>query len=399
MNFIIYLVNEGLSKVLPFIAILVVANFIDVSSFGELTLYFILYEMLIIFISNNISATSRIDFFKLSKKQYIESKTYHILGSLLIFIVITFIFYFINKFDFKYVFILAISSFMRTLSYYVLADLQCREKALNYGIYNFFYILFTNLLFIILVMLNYGIESWFYSILLGSFLQFIFVLKYISNYQLIEINLLKIENFKQIYIEYKNGLIFIPQALGFWIKLGIDRILLAKFTSTLVVGHYMFAFQLSWPIMILSTAINLYMTPKINRMLKTNNIDAIKKLLHQFALIIMVFSALIYFISTYIINNFYYVKYYASLEYIPYIVITIVFQSIMMIYLNVFYYINQKQFVSKFIFLTSIIQAISGFLFISFFEIYGLLIFNIVFSCVLLIVILNKLNKVFKIEK
>jgi len=97
--------------------------------------------------------------------------------------------------------------------------------------------------------------------------------------------------------------------------------------------------------------------------------------------------------SFFIINNFYYEKYSPSLEYLPYISISLVFQSVMMIYLNVFYYIEKKKFVSKFIFSTSIIQAVCGLFSMEFIGIYGLLVFNIVFNFIVLMYILGKFHK------
>jgi O-antigen/teichoic acid export membrane protein len=402
MNFFIYLISEGLSKIIPFVSILVIAKFINVESFGELTLYYIIYEFLLIIISNNITATTRIDYFKLSKLDYTTSKTVHLVVSFFLFLFISIIALFVPNIPYKFVLILSLSALLRTVSYYTLSDLQCKEDARSYAISNLIYIFGMNITFLILIVLYHDIYSWFYSILFGAFIQFIYSIIHIKKYILIKIESsfsYAILNKYLLLKEFKNGLIFMPQAIGFWMKLGIDRILLAKFTSTLVVGHYMFAFQLSWPIMILSTAINLYITPKINKMLKENNINAIKKLLQQFSLLIIVFSVLIYLVSTFIIHNFYYAKYNVSLEYIPYIIVAILFQSIMMIYLNIFYYINKKEFVSKFVFFTSIIQVIFGFFFISFFGIYGLLIFNILFSGILFVFIINKLVGTFKNAK
>lgn len=58
MNFFIFLVNEGITKVIPFVTILLVAAKIDVELFGKLTLYYIILELLTIAIGNNIRVTT-----------------------------------------------------------------------------------------------------------------------------------------------------------------------------------------------------------------------------------------------------------------------------------------------------------------------------------------------------
>ena len=66
----------------------------------------------------------------------------------------------------------------------------------------------------------------------------------------------------------------------------------------------------------------------------------------------------------------------------------------MMLYLNIFYYIDKKEFVSKFIFITATIQGAYAYMSIYFFEVYGLLVFNLGFSLMIFLFVLNKFNAV-----
>jgi len=397
MNFLIYLINEGLSKVLPFITILIVAKHIDAEAFGELTLYFIVFELLIILISNNITATTRIDYFKLSFSNYVESKSTHLVVSFFIFLCVLVVGLFFSNMSYLFLSMLSLSAFLRTVSYYHLSNLQCKEDAKSYGISNVIYLLSMNGLFVILILLDYGINSWFYGILFGSFTQFLYSLMHIKKLSLFIYEkdiILKKDNLLK---EFKYGLIFIPQAVGFWMKFGIDRVLLVYFTSTLIVGYYMFAYQLLLPIVILGTVINLYLTPKINKLLKLNSIQLLKKNLILFSFLIIVFSVFIYFGANFVISSFYYEKYMVSLEYLPYMIISIVFQSIMMVYLNIFYYIDKKEFVSKFIFITALFQIIGGMLIINISDVFGLMIFNIIYASLSLLFIINIFNRRFNV--
>lgn len=396
MNFIIYLFSEGLSKIIPFITILVIAKFIDVKSFGELTLYFIVFELLIIIISNNIAATTRIDYFKLSSSQYIASKSTHLVVSFILFIVALLIGLFIHHISYLFFIILALSAFLRTISYYTLSNLQCKEDAKRYGISNLIYLISMNALFVILIVLDYGIDSWFYSILFGSFIQFLYSLKQMKTSSLFVYEKNIIFKKDNLLKEFKYGLIFIPQALGFWMKVGVDRVLLSYFTSTLIVGYYMFSFQLLVPIIILSTVINLYMTPQINKLLKHNNIDAIEKYLFKFMLLLIGLAIINYFIAYSIIDIFYLDKYNKSLGILSYIVVSNLLYSISLIYMNVFYYIDKKKFVSYLVFSISIAQLVTSSILGYFYTLEGILFSTIFINFIFLIIIKYALNTHFK---
>lgn len=387
MNFIIYLLSEGLSKIIPFITILLIAKLIDVEAFGELTLYFIIYELLIILISNNIAATTRIDYFKLSFPQYIASKSTHLVVSFLIFTLALCVGLFIHHLSYLFFCILALSALLRTVSYYTLSNLQCKEDAKRYGISNIIYIISMNGLFMLLIVLGYGIDSWFYSILFGSFIQFIYSLIQIKKSSLLIFEKNIILKKDALVREFKYGLIFIPQAIGFWMKVGVDRVLLSYFTSNIIVGYYMFAFQLLIPIIILSTVINLYMTPQINKLLKINHIDAIEHYLFKFMLLLIAGSIINYVIAYYVIDIFYFDKYHMSLDILFYIVMSNLLYAISLVYMNVFYYIDQKKFVSYLVFIIAIAQLITSTILGYFYQLEGILFsticINVLFLCII----------------
>lgn len=395
MNFIIYLVNEGLSKVLPFITILLVAKYIDVESFGQLTLYYITLEILTIIINNNIRATTRIDFFQSAKERYIETKSAHNIGSLFLLIFVLAICFFVDVIEYKYMFLLALTAFMRGLAYFVLSDLQCKENAKLYGVYNIIPIVLSSILFISAILSGYGIESWFYSIFIGTLIQFLFVVKYIKINELFQISC--IYNFKDIFSEYKHGLIFMPQAVGFWVNSATDRLFISMILGNVIVGYYMFMFQLATPIIIFSTVVNLYLTPKINRYLKTNEIDNLKKILFKFTLLTFLFAIINYIAIELVINYFYYEKYASSLWYTPYVVVSLFLQATYLIYMNIFYYIGKKKFISILILAWAFFKVIIIFIVLNLFEMQGLLVANIILDGSILIFVLKRISKSLKL--
>ncbi len=394
MNFLIYLVNEGLSKFLPFITILIVAKYIDVESFGQLTLYYITLEILTIVINNNIRATTRIDFFQSSKERYIETKSAHNIGSFFLLIFVLVICFFVDIIEYKYMLLLALTAFMRGLAYFVLSNLQCQENAKLYGVYNIIPIALSSLIFLSAILYGYGIESWFYSIFVATLVQFLFIVRYVSNNKLFQIS--SIYNYRDIYNEFKHGLIFMPQAIGFLVNGATDRLFISMILGNVIVGYYMFVFQLATPIIIFSTVINLYLTPKINRYLKTKDIEHIKKILFKFTILIFLFASINYVAIEFVINYFYYDKYTNSLEYIPYIVIALFLQATYLIYMNIFYYIGKKTFISMLVLILAFVKVIVIFASLSLFKMEGLLIANIILDGLILLFVLVKINKSLK---
>ena len=390
MNFLIYLINEGLSKLLPYITVLIIAKYIDVESFGQLTLYYIILEILTIIIANNIRATARIDFFQSSKERYVETKSAHLTGSFLIFTTVLIIGTFTDFLEFKYLFLLSVTGFMRAFTHFILSDLQCRENAKVYGIYNIIPLFLSSGLFLIAILSGYSIYSWFYTIFIGAFIQFIFVLRYIITNKLLNIE--NMFNFKDIYSELKHGIIFMPQAIGFWVNSAVDRVLISNILGNLIVGYYMFAFQLLTPVIIFSTVVNLYLTPKLNKLLKENKIYKIKKILLSFSILTLVFTIVNFIAIEIVINYFYYDKYASSLEYAPFVVVALFFQALYLIYMNIFYYIGQKKFISLLVLFLAFLKIIGVYICLNIFYIYGLLYVNILINILIFIFIFIKMN-------
>jgi O-antigen/teichoic acid export membrane protein len=367
LNFIIYFINEGISKILPFVTIIVSANFLEVADFGTLTMYYIVLEVLTIVISNNVRATTRLDYFKFSFEEYVLNRTAHHLGSFIIFILLlallSFLFPLIENIPYKYIYIMLFVALFRGWAFHVLSHFQCEERAGQYGLHNLIPIGTMNLSFICLLYFDFGIDGWLYATLIGAVIQSLLTFKVFYTEKIL--NFTAIRKPKLIFDEFKHGLLFLPQSIGFWVGAAADRLIISNFLGVLIVGHYMFAFQLVSPIIIFSTVVNLYVTPIINRYIKEMNYKKIVSILYKYSFYLILFSLVIYFSVQYFIKEFYFIKYHNSLEYLPYIVASIMLQSMHLIFVNVYYYINLKKIVSYFIFTFSILKASAAFMFMS----------------------------------
>lgn len=382
MKFIIYLVNEGLSKVLPFVTFLVVAKFLDVESFGTLTLYYVVLEVLTLVISNNIRATSRINFFEKQLELYVIASSAHMMNSLLVAILLAIVGITFGGEYFSGLQWLALvfTSLLRTAIFYMLSDAQCSENAKLYGKCNIFGVVITNGLFLIAVLLDYGINSWFYTVFLGTLCQSFIAIRYLIVRERISGNF----QFKKMRDSALDGVILMPQAIGFWVNGMLDRMLLMKYLGASYVGKYMFIYQLSSPIIIMATVVNLYFTPIINRLLSENHIK-LRNNLCFFVLVIVLTSLLVYFCSVFIVSHFYLDKYGEALEYLPYIVTSLCINAIYLVVMNVFYYVGRKKVVSFSVLILALVRVAIATVAIINYSIWGLLIANVLVNLFMLV--------------
>ena len=388
MNFITYLVSEFLSRSIPFASIFLVAYFIDVSNFGVLTLYVVSYEILLIVISNNINAVNKIYFFQ-DKDSYVDKTKYQLRQSLIVASVCLLIVGLLINSNTVFM-ILIVSGFLKCIPQIALSYLQCKEEALSYAIVNFLYVLSFNVIFLTSVYINNDASFWAYSILIATIIQFILSIKFLPFNFFDSLKNLNSPIFSKLV--YADGLMLMPQAIGFWLKIGIDRIIVKNTHTDFEVGLVGFLFQLTLPIIILANVINLYETPKVNQLISSNDKLEIIRRLYKNIFLLLISSLAIYFISILIIN-LYFGKYTLATTYLSISVISTFLYASFLIVTNTFYYIEMKFFISKMVFFSTIIQVIISIIANYFYGIYGLFISSSFINLLILMVSFMILKK------
>lgn len=388
MNFAIYLVSEFLSRLIPFLSIFIVAYFVDVANFGILTLYVVSYEILLIVISNNINAVNKIYFFK-NNESYIDKTISQLKLSLLICLIfISIILVFVSS---KGVFlILSIAAFIKCIPQIALSYFQCSEDAKSYVLVNLGYVVIFNVVFLISVLINGSISYWALSILIATIFQLFVSLKLLP----FNVKAIFCLNQKNMFnrLIYLDGLMLMPQAIGFWLKMAIDRIIVKISYTDFEVGLIGFIFQLSLPLIILANVINLYETPKTNNFIKQNNRKKIVKRLYINILFIFIFSILIYIVSSYVIDIFF-IKYIEVYKYLEIAIFSMLIYSCFLITTNTFYYIDMKFFISKMVFFSTLIQIIVSIYANKFYGLYGLFLSSTLINTAILLYSYSVLTK------
>ena len=378
-----YLSSEFLSRGTTFLSTLAVAAIFTKEIFGLLTLYLVTFELFTIFISNGINAEARINFFKLNNKNFKRTNLIHLFNSLLACFIIIIIGSIAFTDSLYEIVLLSISAFFRSIFLLTLAMLQCKEIAKSYFKLNISYTVLFNSLFIFFLFLNFKIFAWIYALTISySITSLICVKFYFKEY---------FKNFiffskKEIKNQFFSGLIFFPQAIGFWLRTGSERYYLSIFATMSILGAYAFNFQLSLPIVIFGNAINIYLTPIIANLVKSNQNKDIFRLLKKYARLTLSTSIIFVFIAFIISKYFFYEKYYDSFSMTLWLTMVNLFYVLILLFLNPLYYMGEKKFVSKIIFSYGVFLAILNYFIVKYFSVYELIIFNLVTNIVVFLI-------------
>ena len=150
-----YGISEGLAKLAPFLTTLYVAKYLSPELFGKYSLIVVLFEVIFIFVSFNIQATTRIDYFKETKKKFNLIKQNHIAISLLIAGICVLSVVFLPKSEQLISIVLIFSALFRTGSVFILAIFQCSKKVNLYILSNITFVVILSLSVIVFLKLGY----------------------------------------------------------------------------------------------------------------------------------------------------------------------------------------------------------------------------------------------------
>lgn len=391
-NLLKYAISEGVAKLAPFITTLYVAKNLSADEFGRYSLIFIVYELSFILITFNIQATTRIDFFKLRRGFFLTSKREHLLISLLL-AFFSVVISFVLDYESQYIFIiLVLSSFIRCISVFQLAIFQCEKRSSSYVTSNLVFTISLSILTIIFVSLGFSYFSWLYSLLLASLIQLLIssaLFGYTRTLLFLSLNRIDF-NYQSLKSTFIVALFFLPQALGWWLKLGADRWIIERKLGTAFLGKYSLAFQFSSVLLIAATVINLVLVPALNSCLKNNNLKRIKFIMSPAVVFLVFLSMAIYFVASEVIVLFYNSDYLDSIIYLKLLVLPFLVQSFILLFSNILYYLGNGPYMAKLILFTFSLQIVINYYYVDKFGISGMIAISFFANFFVLIMIILK---------
>lgn len=391
-NAIIYTLSDFLAKGIPFLILPLVTYYLSPSDFGQLNIYLIYSEVILIIVMMGGNTYLRVNYFKYNGKigNIISNGLFIslIITILVLFIILLFI---EDKEQKELLLILTTSSFFQCFIVYNTTNYQCKQKASNVAIINLITTFSSSVLFVFFLYVGVGYQAKIFAIFLSVLFVTIYVLFCKDKINICEAKL-SITDMKNILIF---GIGIFPHAISWWARPAIDRIVINDYLSLDAVGIYSLAFQLSIPIFILINALNQAFNPKIYHFLNDKKKKEAEKLAIRLVvgivIISIIYSAVIYLIFNHIYNvNYSYARSLTSM-----LILALSIQSIIIIYSNFMYFYGKQLFLSIVTFSSCIIHIVITYVIINYYNydyIYISYFMSLSFSALLIMWKLKKVN-------
>ncbi len=392
INILKYGVSEGLAKIAPFIISLYIAKLLTPEIFGLYSLIAVVFEIVFIIISFNIQATTRIDYFKEPQDRFNLIKQNHFVISLFFVFLGFFSIIFLDKENRLIMCAMIIVALIRSASVFILAILQCAKKVNQYVFANITFIFTLAISTFIFVNLGASYLSWLYGMVLASSIQFLTLLKlygekFFTLYRPRQIS------FNTLKLSFVPAALFMPQAVGWWLKSGADRAIISEVLGDSLLGQYALAFQFSSLLLVLVTVISLAFVPELNRLLTEDNKVKAKELTKFVTLFICLSVFCVIAFGYACINYFYLNKYPLSLSFFYLITVSMFPQALMLVNINVLYFSGEGKFVAKLIFISFLFQALINILVAQLYGVVGMIACSALINVIVLALVVNKVNK------
>lgn len=257
-NSIIYLGSSILNKLIPFLLLPIMTQYLSPQEYGALSIYMILITLYGAFIGMNIHINVSKNFFAVPKEEmavYIGNMLFILLTSFIIYFFITFIgirfFDTIFSIEADWLLVIPIISMMMMVNNINISILRNEGKAYTYGIFeisNTIINMSTTILF--LVFFSFGWHSQVIGIITGYFIFFIIgiIYMYQRDYINFKIDTSKIKSILNI------SLPLIPHVLGAVVITMSDRIFIEQMVSLEAVGIYSVGYMFGMVVMLFTDA-------------------------------------------------------------------------------------------------------------------------------------------------
>ena len=390
LNVLKFGLSEGLAKIAPFLTTLYVANFLAPAEFGKYSLIVVMFEIVFIFVSFNIQATTRIDYYKENKNEFNKIKQNHFILSIFLSIIIA-CFALLQGQSYLTVALLISCALFRTVSVFILAIFQCSSRVNSYILSNIVFVVSLTVCILLFITPDNPKLSWLYSFLVASIIQLLLIMYLYDIYKLRKFvpSSISLHSLKHAFLP---AALFFPQAIGWWLKSGAERVMIANSLGDVVLGIYALALQLVAVLFIFVTVVNLAMVPEINLSMSKNNYIKTKKMLVLSTFAVVVVACMLPFFGSLLIQNLYAAEYGLASDYLLLLTISSVPQAIMMFYINVLYFNKEGRFVASVIFLSFSLQTLINYFFINYYDIQGVIYCSFIINLIALLCILKRVK-------
>lgn len=408
----IYIIADGLNKAIPFILLPFLTHYLLPEDYGIITNFNVIVQILSVFCFSCTVAALPVMYYKLNKED-MRLYTSNIIfvntiitgGIFVLLIIVNRIIYQSLQLSLLYQLIGLIVVWFTAFTNVNMLLWRCEEKPILFGKYQISQSLMnalTTILFVMIFLL--GWQGRVYSYLVSSV-----IFGFISLYILKKRGFLVLSISKK-YIKHILffGLPLVPHALSFWLKSGVDKILLTDMCSLTENGLYSVAITLGAIVTMVLMSFNNAYTPYLYKKL-TNfdnnendisfNPDKIKlvKLTYLMLLITLILVLFAYFISWFIIKYIYNLSYHDSLKFLPYIMVAQFFYGGYLMFVSYFHHTFKTKLLGMITFTLSIVQIILSYFLIKWIGSIGVAIASAIISFLTFLFVAVYAMKIYKL--
>jgi len=377
----------------------IVASFLTVSEYGEVSLFQSVMEIITIFGIFGGHQYYRNNYFKSGRNKEYLYFTLTLYNSSIVFLVLLILTLSLALFDIVgFVFVFApLGAFFQSIASLYICKYQNIESPLNIAKISALLSSVTLLLSVGFLYSGMGVEGRISAIVLGPLIVGTIGLYFIFNskvrHKLPRLSELKSESLSSFIF----GLKFLPTSISWWLRAGLDRLVISHYLGTIYVGVFSVVIQVSLLVTVLGVAINNALMPTIYRNVKNDRHS------ENFKLLIILFGVLMFicgggvFLIPPVFKAILPESYYVAFDYIELALLGVVLHSSYLMISNILVALSLSGILSIISISSAVLHVVCSLLLVSTYKVEGVLISGILsFSYAIflsLIVMVWKVNK------
>lgn len=373
----LYVAIDGINKAVPFLILPIISKYLTPEEFGIATNYNVFVQIVSVFIYSAALASISVNYFKLDKNEFSRYLSGMVLIGTIALLILIFLSLILHN-EIKNAFNLPVSFILLGLSEpYLLMFTsintvvwRCEENILNFGKLEISQTLLSALLTLIFVIgLGFSwkgkVEGHLFSIIIyGLFSAWFLYKKGLLCFTIPP---------KSVRDVLVFTIPLMPHALSFWLKGGVDKLLLSNMIGLSANGIYSVALTMG---MIASTFMNSFSnayTPYLYKNL--SEIQKNRNKLHwnrlrcnilKIILLMFVLVVICYVIAYFIIVLLYDKAFHRSTEFLPFVFLSEFFRGIYLVYVGFLYYASHTKILGITTFSLSCFQMLISYLLIKY---------------------------------
>lgn len=403
---VIYTITDAINKSVPFLILPVLSYYLLPSDYGIVANFGVLYSIISIFVIAGVDGAVTVSYFKLSK----EELSKYIFNCIVIIVSLSFLLFFLVLIfnDLIYSFVKIPLEFQLLSVSMALAGAftginlslwRLEERAMRFGIYKFSQtIVDLGISLVLVTIYRLGWVGRINGMILATVIFGLISLFLIHRRGYLEFS----PNSKLIVSILAFGLPLIPHSLSFWLRSGVDRILLTKFVGEYATGLYATGFQFGILVSFITLSFNNAFVPYMYKLLNEEDeliLERNKSLLRKVILsgfcALIVMCIIFTLISDIFLDVFFAETYLAASQFIFWAILSQTFQGMYLFFVNYIFFAKKTKNLAIITFFCAFLQVILSYFCIIYYGAIGAAYATVVISFINFLIVAWYSNRVY----